>query len=78
MTWGPPANGTAFTNECAQELGKPHLVVNLQDPVDSGAISAWLRQYRIAVINIAGPRSSKAPSVYAATKRFVNALFESI
>ncbi|MCL4692406.1 MAG: molybdenum cofactor carrier [Candidatus Hydrogenedentes bacterium] len=78
LTWGPPADGTAFTIECAQELGKPHLVVNLQDPVDFGAISAWLHQYRIAVINIAGPRASKAPQIYYAAKSTLSNLLESI
>ncbi len=78
LTWGPPSDGTAFTIECAQELGKPHLVVDLQDPVDFGAISAWFHQQRIAVLNVAGPRASKAPSVYAAAKRTLNALLEFI
>lgn len=78
LTWGPPANGTAFTVECAQELGKPHLVVNLQDPVDFEAIAAWLHRHRTAVLNIAGPRASKAPEIYAKAKRTLIAVLESI
>lgn len=76
LTWGPPTDGTAFTILCAQALGRPHLVVNLQDPVDSRTIVAWLHRHRIAVLNIAGPRASEAPSVYGAAKRLLNILFE--
>lgn len=58
--------GTALTTDHARQIGKPCLVVTLEDGIDPAAFRAWLDTNRIAILNVAGPRESKRPGVYAA------------
>ncbi len=62
--------GTALTVGIAQELGRPHVVVDAFDVGASDAVRAWLadRRRRI-VLNVAGPRESEAAGIYAVAKR---------
>lgn len=59
------AGGTALTIDTARRLGKPCMVVRLTDPRDCHAVRAWLRHERIHTLDIAGPRESLEPDVYA-------------
>ena len=71
---GAPEGGTALTAEHARLLGRPLLVL---DPEALGAVTeaaAWLQTHRIGRLNVAGPREAEAPGVYAAARRFVDAL----
>jgi hypothetical protein len=70
--------GTAKTVATAQELGKPHLVVDLDDDPDSSAktIRLWLAETRPQVLNIAGPRESKRPGVATIARRVLGALVQ--
>lgn len=69
--------GTLATQTFAQQLGKPHRVVQ----IDSGAstetetsVVAWLHQNTIQTLNVAGPRESKRPGIYQATLSFLERL----
>lgn len=62
--------GTLATVNFAKRLSKPYFVVQL----DSGVtvelvrtIRAWLESERVGTLNVAGPRESKRPGVYALT-----------
>ena len=59
--------GTAQTIDMAKRLGRPYLVLKLVEPFDESAVGAWARRNQIRVLNIAGPRESKAPGIYAET-----------
>ena len=72
---GPLAGGTAQTVEIAARLQKPHLMVDLERPLACEIIHAWLRANRIGVLNVAGPRESKAPGISAQAHQFLRALF---
>ncbi|MCA9176627.1 MAG: putative molybdenum carrier protein [Planctomycetales bacterium] len=63
---GPLTRGTHLTREIAEELGKPHLCVDIdmQDEEAVEQILAWIRDHRIEVLNVAGPRESSLPGVY--------------
>jgi hypothetical protein len=74
LTWGPPANGTAYTIECARELNKPHLVVDLANAPDRLSVQFWLAQHAIGILNVAGPRASKASKIYDAARQFLKCL----
>lgn len=65
--------GTLLTVDCAKKLRKPHLLVQLDAPEhpDLAAVAVWLRDNRIHVLNVAGPRESKRPGIYAATRGFL-------
>ena len=62
---GAPTVGTALTCRLAGERRKPLLVVDLSRPHDPSAIREWLAANAIAVLNVAGPRESSEPGVYA-------------
>lgn len=71
ITWGEPTDGTAFTVACAKQQRKPCLVVDMNTDVELEIIQHWLRQKHIRVLNVAGPRESKQPGAYAASRRLL-------
>jgi len=69
--------GTLATQTFAQQLGKPHLVVQLDSEVSTEtetSVVAWLRQNTIQTLNVAGPRESKRPGIFQATLAFLERL----
>ena len=58
-----------MTADLARQIGKPCLIVALEEGIEPTAFRAWLDAHQIAVLNVAGPRESKRPGVYAAAKR---------
>jgi hypothetical protein len=68
LTRGAPRGGTALALERARELGRPALRLDLAAlaPADAArSARAWLRRERVGVLNVAGPRESEAPGIYA-------------
>ena len=60
---GPLRGGTALTRDLAEGAGKPLLVL---DPGDGPeAVREWLERERPRRLNVAGPRESEAPGIYA-------------
>ncbi|MBI2889369.1 MAG: putative molybdenum carrier protein [Nitrospirae bacterium] len=61
------SGGTELTVRLAEQHGKPFLILQI-DRVDAGeaaaAIGHWLKKHHVAVLNVAGPRASKAPGIY--------------
>ncbi len=67
---GPLEGGTLMTRDLARELEKPHLVDDLDDAsVDAAA--EWILRVRPGALNVAGPRESKSPGVYASARAFL-------
>lgn len=58
------SEGTQLTQEEAERLAKPLLVVNLSESTDAAVIQEWLDSKDIHVLNIAGPRESQSPGIY--------------
>jgi hypothetical protein len=55
--------GTVLTVEIAEELARPHLVVDVA-AVD--AVRAWLDGFETPIVlDVAGPRESEAPGIHA-------------
>lgn len=71
LTRGDPADGTALTVETARALGKPLRVVDLDADPEVESIAGWVRAHGVHVLNVAGPRASSAPGIYAAARAFV-------
>lgn len=65
LTHGQPQGGTAYTMECATQLGRPCLVLDLAALPSMSAIWAWAREHGVRVLNVAGPRESKSPGIYS-------------
>jgi hypothetical protein len=66
--------GTALTADLARQIGKPCLVVALEKGIEPATFRDWLAANTITVLNVAGPRESKRPGVYAAAVRCLEGL----
>jgi Circularly permutated YpsA SLOG family len=74
LTRGAPAEGTAYTIEVARKVGKPCLVVDLNEEPSESAVQAWAEEHKVRVLNVAGPRESKCPGIYAQAAQFLRAI----
>ncbi len=75
LTRGRVEGGTAQTVETAKRLGKPAVVLELAQPQTAAALDGWVRTHDIRVLNIAGPRESKQPGVYAQAAQLLREAF---
>jgi hypothetical protein len=66
--------GSALTAAFARERGKPLLVLALDEADALARVRAWVAAHRIAVLNVAGPRESRAPGIYAGARAFLERL----
>jgi hypothetical protein len=57
--------GTLLTHRFTLKYGKPCLLVDLAGDGDQADIITWLRNHRIEVLNVAGPRESSLPGITA-------------
>jgi len=79
LAHGSLFGGSALTAEKAAALGKPSLHVDLFGRSEAEAIEIireWLEGVRPATLNVAGPRASDDPAIYAKTKRIVKAILD--
>ena len=74
LNLGRLEGGTALTADHARQVGKPCLVVALEEGIEPAAFRVWLEEHRIAVLNVAGPRESQRPGVYEAAYCCLEAL----
>ena len=70
------SGGTAQTVELTERLGKPCLVLDLTKRPDAAAVLVWLQRHQVAVLNVAGPRESKAPGIYAHAVQFLQEVLD--
>ena len=75
LTWGPLEGGTALTVRFLEGEGRPYLLVGLDEHPDPEGVRAWLRDEAVSVLNVAGPRGSKAPGIYEAARTFLERVF---
>jgi Circularly permutated YpsA SLOG family len=74
LTRGGPAGGTALTVQIARAKGKPHLVVDLSRSPDPAEVRNWCLTRQIHILNVAGPRESEKPGIYAQAAEFLRAV----
>ena len=74
LTRGAPAEGTAYTIEVARKSGKPCLVLDLSEEPSESVVQAWADEHKVRVLNVAGPRESKCPGIYAQAAQFLRAI----
>jgi hypothetical protein len=74
LTRGTPDRGTALTARLAERDGKPYRLVDLAQRPDPAGVRAWMDESGIGVLNVAGPRESSNPGIYAEAKAFLRAL----
>lgn len=73
---GEARGGTALALAEAQRRKKPYLVVDLAGAPCAEEVRAWLAARGPRVANIAGPRESEAPGIYAQALGFLTELLE--
>lgn len=76
FTFGKLTWGSELTRKLAKTHGFPCLHVDLNKvSVGEGAglVRPWIEKNKIKVLNVAGSRASKAPTIYDLTKQILNA-----
>jgi hypothetical protein len=73
---GEPDRGTALTIRLAAGRNKPCLVLDLSDKADPARVLAWAAEHGVQVLNVAGPRESSAPGVYARAADFLRRVLD--
>lgn len=73
---GVAEGGTALTIEEALQLEKPLFIFNLLDNDPPDAISEWIQNNQIKILNIAGPRESKQPGIYNSAKKLLMGILD--
>jgi hypothetical protein len=75
LTMGPPTGGTEFTRQVTVKYERPALVIDLESVAVTEAIaraSKWFTTLQSPLrLNVAGPRASKAPAVYAMARSLI-------
>ena len=64
--------GTALTEALARRHGRPLLSLDLRQ-ADPEALRRWLDDQAVRVLNVAGPRESRAPGVQERARAFLEA-----
>ncbi len=70
LSHGELSGGSALTKKMAQKHGKPCLHINLNQKPEFSAtvdITHWINANGIKILNVAGPRASNDPKIYAST-----------
>jgi hypothetical protein len=77
LNLGELDGGSLETQQFAKQLKKPCLTLQLDAGWDEEwhfRVISWLRGYEIRCLNIAGPRESKRPGIYAAVTALLDEL----
>jgi hypothetical protein len=68
MSQGNLTGGSLLTQELAEKHKKPCLQIDFSEEIIYGAavhVDDWTQEHGIEVLNVAGPRASKDPKIYA-------------
>jgi len=74
VSYGPLTGGSALTESLALRHDRPCLILDLDEISIIEAVEAvekWLLRYLISTLNVAGPRASGEPGIYAAVKELL-------
>ena len=80
VSHGRLTGGSALTQFLAEKHKKPsiHVDMNRMSIDDaSEAVRIWFKKNQIENLNVAGPRASKDPAIYEATRRLLDSVFKS-
>jgi len=66
------SGGSRLTAKLARDYGKPWLHLHSLSPNPALALRQFIREHKIKILNVAGPRASQAPEV----GKFVRAILE--
>jgi hypothetical protein len=75
---GPLSGGSIITLKAAKANDKPCLHINLKNMpafLATSKIVEWLMDFNINILNVAGPRASKDPTIYDDAKKIIEAVY---
>jgi hypothetical protein len=78
ISHGPLSGGTEYTREMTIRHNRPWLLIDLDRTAAfhaATAISNWILQKKIEILNIAGPRASKDPTIYQDTLNILESVY---
>ncbi len=78
ISHGTLTGGSEFTREMAVQHNRPWLHVDLNKSITFHAaqeIRSWIKDHKIGVLNVAGPRASKNKKIYKATTDILETAF---
>jgi hypothetical protein len=67
--------GTAFTAEEAVREDRPSLLVKLSSTPEPAQVISWIKYHTIWTLNVAGPRETESPGIYARARPYLDDLF---
>jgi hypothetical protein len=79
--FGQLEGGTAFTQQCCISEAKPYLVIDAtrqEQAVLVQQIMTFIKQNKIEVLNVAGPRASKVPVAQEMTNQLLTSVLKSL
>ncbi len=76
LTRGALEGGSLFTAEHAEDVGKPILHIDLAERGErlgpaSAELKSWILKNDAEIVNVAGPRESKAPGIADEAREFL-------
>ena len=74
---GPLNGGTALTIEFVEKHKKPCLVADLNIRVHPVKVRKWGQVHKIKILNVAGPRESKAPGIHEKAQEYLREVIHS-
>ena len=74
----PLSGGTRLTARLAEQHQRPCLLFDLSRRGDLAEILGWLKEWRIATLNVAGPRESTQPGIYRRAHRWLRELLAAV
>jgi len=75
---GELTGGSALTLKAARDLGRPCLHIDVAVDTPFLAVTKavdWIIERNINVLNVAGPRASKDPTIYSEVKKIVESIY---
>jgi len=81
LHFGQLEGGTAFTRQCCMTEAKPYLVIDASEAAQAVLVQQvvdFIRQNKVQVLNVAGPRASKVPVAQATTKQLLTTVLKNL
>jgi len=75
---GKLKGGTSLTIAFAMDMEKPCIVINLKNPAEYELPLKWINDNKIFKLNVAGPRESNFPGIYALAYSYMNKLLSTL
>ncbi|MEM7026893.1 MAG: putative molybdenum carrier protein [Pseudomonadota bacterium] len=69
-------SGTALTLKFVKQLVKPNFILDIDQQINIDKVNNWMNQNTISTLNIAGPRESTTPGIYADSKKIIEAIIK--